>query len=290
MVSGLLIINKPKGLTSHDVVAQIRRITGQRKAGHTGTLDPMATGVLVVCLGQATRLIEYIVAARKQYRAVIRFGVTTDTLDADGQVLAQTDTAGLTAAQLKAALPAFTGQIEQRPPMYSAIKQDGQPLYKRARAGQTVDIPPRPVTIFQLDWLDWQPPDLTLEVTCSAGTYIRSLARDLGQAVGTGAHLAGLVRTANGDWPLAQATALEELTPANWRESLLPVDRAVAHLPRVALAPDNAEHVRHGRQIELPELPASGNVLAAFTSDNTFLAILARTEDNGWQPKKVFHS
>ncbi|MCG3209994.1 MAG: tRNA pseudouridine synthase B [Anaerolineae bacterium] len=290
MVSGLLIINKPKGLTSHDVVAQIRRITGQRKAGHTGTLDPMATGVLVVCLGQATRLIEYIVAARKQYRAVIRFGVTTDTLDADGQVLTQTDIAGLTADQLRAALPAFTGQIEQRPPMYSAIKQDGQPLYKRARAGQTVDIPPRPVTIFQLDWLDWQPPDLTLEVTCSAGTYIRSLARDLGQAAGTGAHLAELARTANGDWTLAQATALESLTPANWRESLLPVDRAVAHLPRVALAPDNTEHVRHGRQIELPEPSAPGNVLAAFTSDNTFLAILARTEDNGWQPKKVFHS
>lgn len=290
MASGLLIIDKPAGVTSHDVVARVRKITGQRKAGHTGTLDPMATGVLVVCLGQATRLIEYVMAGQKQYQAVIRFGLTTDTLDAEGEVVAQHDISTLTESRLAEILPSFLGTIEQRPPMFSAIKKDGQPLYKRARAGQTVTVPPRPVTIFELDRILWQPPDLTLNVVCSPGTYIRSLARDLGEATGTGAHLAGLVRTANGHWSLADAVSLADLTPDNWCDFLLRPDEAVAHLPPVVLGPDDTEHVKHGRKIELENPPQHSGLLRAYASDHTFLAILTQAEDNGWQPKKVFQT
>ncbi|RME99158.1 MAG: tRNA pseudouridine(55) synthase TruB, partial [Chloroflexi bacterium] len=145
-ISGVLNINKPAGLTSHDVVARVRKLSRQRKVGHTGTLDPMATGVLLVCLGQATRLIEFMMPGRKQYRAEITFGVSTDTLDADGQVVARQDASGLTAGQIQAVLPVFRGEIEQYPPLFSAIKKDGQPLYKRARAGQTVEVSPRRVT------------------------------------------------------------------------------------------------------------------------------------------------
>ena len=180
-ISGVLIIDKPKGITSHDVVARIRKLSGQRKAGHTGTLDPLATGVLIVCLGQATRLIEYVMTGRKQYQAAIRFGVTTDTLDAEGKVVAQHDTSALTETRLRDILPIFQGDIEQVPPIFSAIKKDGQPLYKKARTGQSVEVDARLVTIHALNWVDWQPPILTLDVTCSSGTYIRSLARDIGE-------------------------------------------------------------------------------------------------------------
>ncbi|MDX1522559.1 MAG: tRNA pseudouridine(55) synthase TruB, partial [Anaerolineae bacterium] len=214
MISGLLNINKPQGLTSHDVVARIRKLSGQRKVGHTGTLDPLATGVLLVCLGQATRLIEYVQAGRKKYRGTIRFGQSTDTLDADGQFIDQRDPSHLTEAQLQAILPQFQGEIEQIPPVFSALKKAGQPLYKMARAGQTVELAPRPVVIEALEWVTWQPPDLTLDITCSPGTYIRSLARDLGQMAGTGAHLLSLTRTENGGRSITDAVTLDQLEQA----------------------------------------------------------------------------
>jgi tRNA pseudouridine55 synthase len=241
-VSGLLNIDKPKGITSHDVVARIRKLTGQAKVGHTGTLDPMATGVLLVCLGQATRLIEFLIKTPKKYRATLRFGLTTDTLDADGQVLSQNDTSTLTESYLRATLLTFRGEIEQIPPIFSALKKDGQPLYKRARAGQPVQVDPRLVTIYDLSLVDWQPPDLTIDLSCSPGTYVRALARDMGQAVGTGAHLSELVRTANGTWSLDQAVSLAvlEQTAAienqDWRQHLHPPDRAIVHLPKVIRA------------------------------------------------------
>ena len=195
-LSGLLNINKPPGITSHDVVNRVRKLAGQRKVGHAGTLDPLASGVLLVCLGHATRLIEYLIAGRKQYRATLRFGITTDTLDAEGQVIAQNDISGLTEIHLRQILPNFLGQIEQIPPLFSATKKAGQPLYKRARAGEIVEVEARTVTIYDLTWVAWQPPDLTLDITCSPGTYIRSLARDFGQAAGPGAHLRPVTRRA----------------------------------------------------------------------------------------------
>jgi tRNA pseudouridine55 synthase len=209
-ISGLLNIDKPKGITSHDVVNRLRKVARQRKVGHAGTLDPMATGVLLVCLGQATRLIEYLVTGRKQYRATIRFGIATNTLDADGEVMAEKDPSDLSEARLRPLLPRFMGEIEQIPPIFSALKKRGKPLYKLARAGQTVEVEPRRVTIDSLVWIAWQPPDLTLDISCSSGTYIRSLARDLGQAAGTESRGGELIRayTPGGDF-LAILTPVE---------------------------------------------------------------------------------
>lgn len=292
-IAGVLNINKPKGLTSHDVVARVRKITGQRKTGHTGTLDPMATGVLVLCLGHATRLIEYAMPGQKKYQATLCFGTSTDTHDAEGQITAQHNPSHLTEPFLAGLLPAFQGQIMQRPPAFSAIKQGGQPLYKAARAGKPVVVDPRPVTIYDLSWLGWEPPFLTLSVTCSAGTYIRSLARDLGDAAGVGAHLTGLCRTANGPWQLADAVPLESLTAANWPSCLQPPDSAIQHLPAITLAEADAESVRCGRQITLPATIAQANLPArVYTATGQFLAILTLTdaEQNLWQPKKVFQT
>jgi tRNA pseudouridine55 synthase len=301
-ISGLLNINKPKGITSHDVVIRVRRLTGQRKVGHTGTLDPLATGVLLLCLGQATRLIEYLMPDQKQYQATICFGVTTDTLDADGQITATNDTTHLTESDLRALLPGFLGEIEQIPPIYSALKKEGKPLYKLARAGQKIEVTPRRVTIHTLNWISWQPPYLTLDVVCTSGTYIRSLARDLGRAAGTGAHLSQLSRTASGHWTLDKAIFLEELEReveadgAAWQKYLHPLDQAVAHLPQVTLSEAATTHVQHGRQIELgvvpfPETETQPELVRAHTPAGDFLAILTRVKSNDklWRPQKVFH-
>jgi tRNA pseudouridine55 synthase len=306
-ISGLLNINKPKGITSHDVVDRVRKLSKQRKVGHTGTLDPMATGVLLVCLGQATRLIEYLMLTRKRYRAVIRFGAVTDTLDAEGKIVAQNDTSILTAAHVQDILPMFLGEIKQTPPIFSALKKKGQPLYKRARAGEAIQPDPRLVTVYNLTVLAWQPPDLTLEVICSPGTYIRSLAHDIGQAAGPGAYLAGLIRTANGQWTLDQAVSLNMLEretqaeKSGWQNFLQPLDQAVTHLPKVILDEVAVGHVKHGRQIQLPGVKFNlsarydkidVDLVRAYTPSGDFLAILklAKTSENIWQPKKVFQT
>ena len=299
-ISGLLNINKPKGITSHDVVNRIRRLAHQRKVGHAGTLDPLATGVLLVCLGQATRLIEYLMGGRKQYRAIIHFGISTDTLDADGNVVAEADATHLTEADLRQVLPTFQGEIDQIPPIFSALKQGGQPLYKLARAGKTVTLQPRRVKIYSMGWVAWQPPELTLDVVCSPGTYIRSLARDLGEAVGTAAHLAELTRLASGDWSLPEAVPLAVLEQAvardtaAWQQYLHPPDRAVAHLPQVTLDETEVRQVKQGQRIKIdaasPLAGGEDSLVRAYTATGDFLAILTQDEagDKLWQPKKVF--
>jgi tRNA pseudouridine55 synthase len=261
----------------------------------------MATGVLLVCLGQATRLIEYLVLTRKQYRAVVSFGTVTDTLDAEGEIVAQNSISSLTAAKIQEVLPTFMGEIKQIPPIFSAIKHKGQPLYKRARAGEVVEVEPRQVTIYNLDWVGWQPPDLTLDVTCSSGTYIRSLARDLGEATGTGACLTGLIRTANGDWSLDQAVTLDQLEQAakefDWKKYLQPPDQGISHIPGITLNEDSVQQVKHGRRIQLDSAElvnlkeTETDLVRAYTPAKKFLAILKRVEakSNMWQPKKVFN-
>lgn len=305
--SGILIIDKPKGITSHDVVARVRKVTGVRKVGHTGTLDPLATGVLVVCVGQATRLIEYSTISLKKYRATIQFGITTDTLDAEGQVLARQDMSGLTLDKLQKILPTFLGEIEQTPPIFSAIKQDGQPLYKAARAGKSIKVEPRLVTIYELEWVDWTSPNLVLDISCSAGTYIRALARDLGEKAGPGAFLAELTRTANHHWLLDDAVSLNtleratETDPLGWQTYLLPLDRAVDHLPKLMLDSSSATRVKHGNticvaneQIESGSAQADpiSKLIRAYLPNGQFLAILelAQADENMWQPKKVFQT
>lgn len=286
-MQGFLNIDKPSGLTSHDVVARVRRLVGRTvKVGHAGTLDPAATGVLPLALGRATRLIEYLTDARKGYRALVRLGVTTTTDDAEGEPLERRAPPPLDAAALEAALAPLRGTIMQVPPMYSALHHGGKRLYELARAGETVERAPRPVTIDRLELVRWETPDLTLDVTCSKGAYIRALARDLGAALGCGAHLAALKRTFVGAFRIEQATPLAALEsdPALIGRVLLPPEAAVADWPAVALDAAQSQRVRNGLGIGLPD--AVGDRVRAHGPDGALLALLRRDEAV-WRPEKV---
>jgi tRNA pseudouridine55 synthase len=283
---GFLNVNKPPGMTSHDVVAKVRRGLGVKKVGHAGTLDPMATGVLVLCVGAATRLSEYVMQSTKRYRARVRLGVTTDTYDAEGAIQQERDIAGITRQDVERELTAFLGTIEQIPPMYSALKQGGRKLYELARAGQTVEREARRVTIERLDITDWSPPQFTLDVVCSAGTYIRSLAHDLGQALGVGAHLVGLERLASGSFTLENSVTLDTLlTSRDWQQYLIPVQEALADWPVVNLDTAGAENVRHGRAL-VDASATDGRLALALDPGSKFLAIL-KGEAGAWWPEKV---
>jgi tRNA pseudouridine55 synthase len=309
-VDGILSLDKPRGWTSHDVVAHVRRLTCMRRVGHAGTLDPLATGVLLVCLGRATRITEYLMAGRKRYRAVLRLGVSTASHDADGQVTA---TAPVTVgrAQVEAALSFFRGTIQQVPPMVSAVKRDGQPLYKLARRGITVERAARPVEIYDLTLLacslpSSQPhaaqttaeivPSLTLELTCSPGTYVRALARDLGQRLGCGAHLTSLTRLASGDFTLDRALELERFTQAvavgDWHAMVWPIDAGLKHFPACTLGVQESHLVQSGRPLPATLVVAPQDQLcrAYAVSDKKLLALLKFDEDARlWRPHKVFH-
>jgi len=287
-VFGLLNVHKPPGPTSHDVVTQVRRGTRVSKVGHAGTLDPMASGVLVLCLGPATRLSEYVMRSPKRYEARLRLGITTDTYDAEGEIVEQRPLAHLTAAQVEAALDSFRGDILQVPPMYSAIKRGGKKLYNLARAGQNVPRDPRPVTIFRLDMVGCDLPFLTLAIECSPGTYIRSLAYDLGEALGVGGHLTGLVRVGSGVFRLEDAVPLAALADSfaggTWRAHLLPPDLALGDMPALELDAAQALRVANGNAIETSA--ATGQVRAVDPAGN----LLAILDGKGgfWQPVKVF--
>jgi tRNA pseudouridine55 synthase len=286
-VFGFLNINKPLGVTSHDVVAKIRRGLNIKKVGHAGTLDPLATGVLVLCLGPATRLSEYVMDSTKRYRAHVHLGVTTDTYDAEGEILLQRDSTHITQADVEQVLVAFTGEIDQIPPMYSAIKQGGRKLYELARAGETVEREARHVRIDALVVSEWSPPYFTLDVTCSAGTYIRSLAYDVGETLSVGAHLAGLMRVASGAFKLENAIALDDLLIAgDWQSRLIPPRIALADWPAVNLDADSLDHITHGRAV--PGTQAQGGILAlAYAPNGEFIAIL-KGDAGAWKPRKVF--
>lgn len=288
---GFLILDKPRGFTSHDVVARVRRLTGERRVGHAGTLDPLATGVLVVCLGKATRLAEYVSEGDKIYRAEVRLGVVTDTWDAEGAILSEADPSPITRQAVEEVLARFTGEIWQTPPAFSALKQQGRPLYRLARRGVTVEPPPRRVTIYRISLDLWAPPRMTLTVYCSKGTYIRSLAHDIGQALGVGAHLAGLVRLAVGPFRLEEAISLEALARSaqegDWPVHLVPMARALEHLGAVVVEGPILEDILHGRQVPL-EHPQKEGLCAAYDVHGELLAILAYDAQSGlWQPRKV---
>lgn len=288
-VSGILNLDKPQGMTSHDVVNRVRRATGIRKVGHAGTLDPMATGVLLVCVGRATRLAEYLTGANKSYRATVRLGVETDTYDAEGRVL-HTNPVAISQEAVMAALAEFCGPIAQVPPMYSAIKRGGQPLYKLARKGVTVVREPRPVLISHIALTDWSPPDFSFDVACSAGTYVRSLAHDLGQSLGCGAHLTGLVRSQSGSFFLDDALPLDDLS-AVWKDHLQPMEVAVAGLPLITLDAQAAQRLVHGQSIpRQPEHPVA-DLARVHSEDGLFFAVAKPSEDcSCWLPHKVFLS
>ncbi len=287
MLHGFLNIDKSSGMTSHDVVGRVRRLAGQKRVGHGGTLDPAATGVLPVALGDATRLLEFLVEGRKRYRALIKLGVVTTTDDAEGAVVAEQPVPEIAEADLLATLATFVGAIQQIPPMYSAIQVGGRRLYDLAREGTTIELAPRTVEIDQLTLLGWESPLLSLDVTCGKGTYIRAIARDLGAALGCGAHLQALRRTAVGPLTSETGVSLDALAadPALLVERLLPPESAVAHLPRVDLDLDAARLVRNGMPLALAE-PLVGDTSCAH-ADGALLALL-RYDGAVWRPFKVF--
>jgi tRNA pseudouridine55 synthase len=289
-LDGIINLNKPVGMTSHDVVARARRISGQKKVGHAGTLDPMATGVLLLCLGQATRVAEYLMAGDKVYSARIRLGVSTDTYDAEGQVSAEAEVTA-TRSQVEQELSTFVGRLTQTPPMYSALKHEGTALYRLARQGQTVARTPRQVQIYSLELLEWAPPDLQVKVHCSKGTYIRSLAHDLGQRLRCGAHLAGLVRLACGSFGIEQAITVTEMERAfatgGGARLLQPLDAALQAFPAVNVDPVKAAAIAHGQRVDLPVDPTA-RLARAYSADGHLLALLRHDKLRLWQPHKVF--
>ncbi len=285
---GFLVVDKPQGMTSHDVVAAVRRRAGIRRIGHAGTLDPMATGVLVLCIGGATRLSEYVMNSTKAYEATLRLGVETDTYDAEGEVLSTADASHFTRSDIESALGHFQGEVQQIPPMYSAIKQGGKKLYELARQGQEVERAARTVSL-ETELLDMALPDLTLRITCSAGTYIRSLAHDLGQMLGVGAYLTSLRRTRSGalDKPVAWQTLLEAMSGGDWQGYLISEDEVLPGIPRLDLDGQQTNDVLHGRVISRDGNGEQG-LCRAYDPAGTFIAIL-QSEADHWQPIKVFH-
>lgn len=291
-MNGILNINKPAGWTSHDVVAWVRRLLKIKRVGHAGTLDPLATGVLLVCVGQATRVAEYLMASPKSYRAQVRLGIVTDTYDTEGDIVTTAPVPDLTPEALRHALARFVGTIQQTPPAFSAIKQDGVPLHRRARRGETVLPAPRTIVIHNIELLDWQTPLLDIMVECDPGTYIRSLAHDLGQALGCGATLAALVRTRSGEFTLEQALTPDafaiEAAAGQIASHLHPLEAALRRFTPVAVAAAEVDALCRGQAIPCPTPPAT-KIGYALAPDGEVAAILTyEASRSAWQPAKVF--
>jgi tRNA pseudouridine55 synthase len=282
VTDGLLIVDKPAGCTSHDVVARVRRLAGTRRVGHAGTLDPMATGVLVIGIGQATRLLGHLALTDKDYAATIRLGVATTTDDAEGEALETNDTANVSDAAIKIAMTRLTGDIEQIPSSVSAIKVDGVRSYARVRAGETVELKARPVTVSRFDLVERRGDDLDVVVTCSTGTYVRALARDLGNALEVGGHLTALKRTRVGGFTAAEAKTLKALEA---KLTVIPLAAAVAAaFPRIEVSEAEAERISHGQRLVLD---LSSSPSGVFAPDGTVIA-LVEDRDGVAQPLCVF--
>jgi tRNA pseudouridine55 synthase len=295
-ISGVLVVDKPVGMTSHDVVEAIRRGTGIRRAGHTGTLDPRASGVLVILVGPAVRLSEYVSASDKRYQAIIRLGSSTDTFDAEGKFIQSNQPVNVTEEQFEKILKNFEGEIEQTPPPYSAVKVGGRRAYDMARQGEEVELAPRKIQVHHLEVLEWAPPEVVVDVHCSSGTYVRSLANDIGVQLGTGAYLVGLRRTKSGRFSLRDATPLRKLQEAfqagNWYQYLIPAAEALADWPAVELNPDEVEEVRHGHRVKAAAGAEQPQLVRGVSAAGELIALMvpAAGEDGSpeWQPKKVF--
>ncbi len=293
-MDGIFNINKPTGITSHDVVAIIRKHLKQKRVGHTGTLDPLASGVLPICVGQATRVAEYLSESGKAYKAEFHFGTATDTYDAEGTITATASTTELTLNRIEETIEQFRGPQMQYPPLYSAIKIEGQPAYKRARAGETIVLDPRPIVIYALEILAWNPPRLTLAVECSKGTYIRSLAHDLGTQIGCYAYLEALIRTRSGPFILADSITLDHFADAVETNTIqdysFPSDKAIEQYPAITLDAEEAERVKHGNAFSHAPANTSG-LVRVYDMNGVFIAIAEWDEERlAWQPRKVFAS
>lgn len=298
-VSGILNVNKPTGPTSFDIIRLVRKGTGIRKEGHAGTLDPMASGVLLVLLGRAVRISEYLMDLPKTYRGTIRLGVSTNTYDAEGTPTHEARVVDVSRQDVEDALHAFVGDIEQTPPAYSAVKVQGQPAHRLARKGQAVALAARPARVNRIEVLSFESPDAEIEVECGKGTYIRSLAHDLGEVLGCGAHLTSLVRTRVGPFTVESATNAADLERAfetgEWREALLPMDCGLTHLPAITLHIEDEKDIRHGQAVRIDEDRLAGVPLAdggqyrAYAEDGGLVGLIRYEAETGvWRPRKVF--
>ena len=280
--SGLVVVDKPGSMTSHDVVSRVRRLAGTRKVGHAGTLDPMATGVLVLGLNRATRLLGHLTLTDKRYDATVRLGGTTTTDDADGDLVSSSPTDHLSEDDVRSALSSLVGEIDQVPSSVSAVKVDGRRAYARVRAGEEVELSARRVTIHAIDVVSLDLPDVKVAVHCSSGTYVRAIAHDLGAALGVGGHLTALRRTAVGPFTLADARTIDELTESF---TITPIaDAARASFPALDLDDDQAADVRVGRRLDL----ALDTTTALFAPDGEFLALYREGEDGRARAVAVF--
>lgn len=301
-VDGVLLLDKPAGISSNAALQRARRALGAQKAGHTGTLDPLASGLLPICLGEATKFSQFLLDADKGYVATVRFGVRTDTLDAEGAIVSR-ERVALSRAEVEAALPRFVGRQRQRPPAHAAIKVQGRPLYAYARAGQEVPREPRDIEVHALALVSWSSPDAVIDVACSKGTYVRVLAADLGDALGCGAHLAALRRTRTGGFGLDASIALDALEAMDDGERLagvLPVNVLVAHLPQLTVDARSAAAFLHGQPVAVPppaptaagrspEAPAQASdapACAVLGPDGALLGV-ADCRDGAAHPRRV---
>lgn len=292
-VHGVFLLDKPQGVSSNDIMQKVKRLFKANKAGHTGALDPLATGMLPICLGEATKFSQFLLDSDKRYVVTAKLGERTDTSDAEGQMV-QSREVNVAEADILAALPAFRGEILQVPTMFSALKHNGKPLYEYARAGITVEREARPITIFELKFIDYQAPFLTLEVHCSKGTYIRTLVDDLGEALGCGAHVTMLRRLAVADYPIEEMMPIEDLAlladsfPSGELDRLLlPMDTAVASLPQLNLTAEQTKAVGFGQRVKFENTQALSGLVRLFSENGQFLGIAEITVGNIIRPNRM---
>jgi tRNA pseudouridine55 synthase len=295
-MDGILNIHKPSGKTSFSVVSVVKRLIKERRVGHAGTLDPMASGVLPVCFGKGTRIVEFLLEASKTYYARIELGFSTDTYDAKGSTTRLGDYSNISMEKIEQSLDQFHGIIHQTPPMFSAIKYNGKRLYQFAREGISIKRNSRTVNIYSLELLDYKPPLVTIKIECSRGTYIRTLAHELGELLGCGAHLRNLVRLSYGPFGIESAISLNKLEDAflnnNWQRFIYPLDTVLNNLPRVIVTCEQEQIIKNGSSVIMkPSQINNGNEerCCAYNYEGCFLAVLYfNTERNQWEPKKVF--
>ena len=291
-VNGILLLDKPLGVTSNAALQQVKRLYRAAKAGHTGNLDPLATGLLPICFGEATKISSFLLDSDKRYVGTIKLGVITRTADAEGEVLETRPVGDYSEAQIREVLDRFTGEIEQVPPMHSAVKVNGTPLYKLAHKGLEIERKPRTVTIYSIALLRHEGDELEIEIHCSKGTYVRTLAEEIGEALGCGGHLSALRRTASGPFTLDEAVTMEQIEAAAEEGNtaldalLLPIERALDDWPAVNLTDNSAYYVQQGQPVLVPQAPTSGWV-RLHRPDGGFLGVGHILDDGRVAPKRL---
>lgn len=291
-INGIVLLDKPIGLTSNGALQRVKHLYEANKAGHTGSLDPLATGVLPLCLGEATKVSQFLLDSDKKYRATIQLGVRTDSADSEGSVIATCDDFSVSEPDLLAAIEQFKGEIQQVPPMHSALKVDGVPLYKRAHKGEVIERQARTVVVYSVELESFENNEVVLEIACSKGTYIRTIADDLGEALGCGGHIKALHRIEAGVFPEQACFSLEQLTELKEQQGLpalddllIPMDKAIDDLPAVVLPSITADFVKNGQAVLVSHLPAEG--LVRMYEEEQFLGIGCIDDDGKVAPKRL---